>query len=98
MKGIGIPMSKLEEREAVVRRKSTVKTKVNDDSTEKTEQPQKAVQSNSEQTDKLIQRSYYLTDKLQKAITIKTAEGDLDKSGVVREALKLYLADILEKI
>ena len=91
-------MSKLEEREAVVKRKSTVKTKVNDDSTEKTEQPQKAVQSNSEQTDKLIQRSYYLTDKLQKAITIKTAEGDLDKSGVVREALKLYLADILEKI
>jgi len=46
----------------------------------------------------LIQRSYYLTDKLQKAITIKTAEGDFDKSGVVREALKLYLADILEKI
>lgn len=91
-------MSKLEEREAVVKRKSPVKTKVNDDSTEKTEQPQKAVQSNSEQTDKLIQRSYYLTDKLQKAITIKTAEGDLDKSGVVREALKLYLADILEKI
>jgi len=33
-----------------------------------------------------------------KAITIKTAEGDFDKSGVVREALKLYLADILEKI
>ena len=91
-------MSKLEEREAVVKRKSTVKTKVNDDSTEKTEQPQKAIQSNSEQIDKLIQRSYYLTDKLQKAITIKTAEGDLDKSGVVREALKLYLADILENI
>jgi len=98
LKGIGIPMSKLEEREAVVKRKSTVKTKVNDDSTEKTEQPQKAIQSNSEQIDKLIQRSYYLTDKLQKAITIKTAEGDLDKSGVVREALKLYLADILENI
>lgn len=48
--------------------------------------------------DKLKQRSYYLTDKLQKAITIKTAEGDLDKSGVVREALKLYLADILKNM
>jgi hypothetical protein len=46
----------------------------------------------------LKQRSYYLTDKLQKAITIKTAEGDLDKSGVVREALKLYLADILKEL
>lgn len=87
MKGIGIPMSKLEEREAVTKRKRITKTTVTDDNTEKTEQ-----------TDKLIQRSYYLTDKLQKAITIKTAEGDLDKSGVVREALKLYLADILEKI
>ncbi|MDR3602579.1 MAG: hypothetical protein P4L49_19205, partial [Desulfosporosinus sp.] len=93
MKGIGIPMSKLGEREAVAKRKRTIKTTVNDDNTEKTEQPQMAVQSYLEQTDKLIQRSYYLTDKLQKAITIRTAEGDFDKSGVVREALKLYLAD-----
>ena len=98
MKGIGIPMSKLEEREKVAKRKSIVKTIVNDDSTEQTEQPQKTVQSCPEHTDKLKQRSYYLTDKLQKAITIKTAEGDLDKSGVVREALKLYLADILKKL
>ena len=56
------------------------------------------VQTIVNDTDKLKQRSYYLTDKLQKAITIKTAEGDLDKSGVVREALKLYLADILKKL
>jgi len=91
-------MSKLEEREAVAERKNTVKTIMNDVGTEQTKQPQKTVQSYPEHTDKLIQRSYYLTDKLQKAITIKTAEGDLDKSGVVREALKLYLADILEKI
>ena len=46
----------------------------------------------------LYRSCYYLTDKLQKAITIKTAEGDLDKSGVVREALKLYLADILNQL
>ena len=56
------------------------------------------VQTTVNDADKLKQRSYYLTDKLQKAITIKTAEGDLDKSGVVREALKLYLADILIKL
>ncbi len=56
------------------------------------------VQTLVNDADKLKQRSYYLTDKLQKAITIKTAEGDLDKSGVVREALKLYLADILKKL
>jgi len=80
------------------KRNSMIKTIVNDDSTEQTERPQKTVQSCPEHIDKLKQRSYYLTDKLQKAITIKTAEGDLDKSGVVREALKLYLADILENI
>lgn len=42
------------------------------------------------------QRSYYLPDELIRAITIKTAESELDKSEVVREALELYLADILE--
>ena len=56
------------------------------------------VQTIVNDADRLKQRSYYLTDKLQKAITIKTAEGYLDKSGVVREALKLYLADILKKL
>ncbi|MHB8125805.1 MAG: hypothetical protein ACYDEJ_09250 [Desulfitobacteriaceae bacterium] len=56
------------------------------------------VQTIVNDADKLKQRSYYLTDKLLKAITIKTAEGDLDKSGVVREALKLYLDDILKKL
>jgi len=97
MKGIGIPMSKLEEREAVAKRKNNVEI-MNDVSTEQTEQPQNAVKCCPEHSDKLKQRSYYLTDRLQKAITIKTAEGDLDKSGVVREALKLYLADILKNI
>lgn len=90
-------MSKIEERETVDKRKSTVKTTVNDDSTEKPEQ-QKTLKSDPEHSGKLIQRSYYLTDELQKAITIKTAEGKLDKSGVVREALKVYLADILKNI
>lgn len=52
----------------------------------------------SENGEKYKQRSYYLTDDLLKAITIKTAETNLDKSGVVREALKMYLADILKKI
>lgn len=51
----------------------------------------------SEEKEKLVQRSYYLTTELLKAITIKTAEGDLDKSGVVREALKAYLKDYLDE-
>ena len=55
----------------------------------------KNTQSNS---DNFKQRSYYLTDDLLKAITIKTAETNLDKSGVVREALEIHLADILERI
>ncbi len=46
----------------------------------------------------LIQRSYYLTPELVKAITLKTADSSLNKSAVVREALKVYLADILEKM
>lgn len=44
------------------------------------------------------QRAFYLSDKLIKAIVIKTAESDLDKSGVVRSALDMYLADILKKM
>lgn len=98
MKGIDVPMGKLEEKESVHKRERLVQTIVDDENTEQTEQPHKIIQVGSERTNKLKQRSYYLTDKLQKAITIKTAEGDLDKSGVVREALKLYLADILKNI
>jgi hypothetical protein len=48
--------------------------------------------------ERYVQRAYYLPERLVKAITLKTAESDLDKSGVVREALKQYLADILEKM
>ena len=98
MKGIDVPMGKLEKKETVYKIESSVQTIVNDENTDQTEQPHKIMQGRSESTNKLKQRSYYLTDKLQKAITIKTAEGDLDKSGVVREALKLYLADILKNI
>jgi len=48
--------------------------------------------------EKMKQYSCYLPLKLQKAIIIKTAEGELDKSGVMREALRMYLADILSKM
>ncbi len=82
-------MSKLDEREAKAaaakERKSFVHTMVGDT-------PNKA------EEEKFIQRSYYLSERLLKAITLKTAEGELDKSGVVREALELYLADILKKM
>lgn len=81
-------MSKLDEREN--RRKTFVQTIVKPESN-----TEKEIENENE---KLIQRSYYLTNDLLKAITIKTAEGVLDKSGVVREALKVYLADILKNI
>jgi hypothetical protein len=48
--------------------------------------------------EKMKQYSFYLPLNLQKAIVIKTAEGELDKSGVIREALRMYLADILSKM
>jgi hypothetical protein len=73
--------------------------KVNGSSKPKTKDvPEVNKENKGETTEVLRQRSYYLTDGLLKAITLKTAESDLDKSGVVREALKLYLADILEKM
>lgn len=84
-------MSKLDEREAKAaaakERKSFVHTMVEDT-------PNKA----EEESEKFTQRSYYLSERLLKAITLKTAEGELDKSGVVREALEIYLADILKKM
>lgn len=48
--------------------------------------------------ERLIQKSYYLTEKQIAAITIKTATSDLDKSGVVRAALDQYLVDIIVKL
>ncbi|NLD49123.1 MAG: hypothetical protein GX660_18340 [Clostridiaceae bacterium] len=69
----------------------------NEDKQEQKAQPPKSSKVEPEDGEKFKQRSYYLTDELLKAITIKTAETNLDKSGVVREALEMYLADILEK-
>lgn len=86
-------MTKLEEREAKAsasRRKSFIQTMVTDDTAEEN--------TTKPETEKLIQRSYYLSDDLLRAITIKTGNGSKDKSGVVRDALEIYLADILEEI
>ncbi|MFV0362854.1 MAG: hypothetical protein ACK5LL_07165 [Suipraeoptans sp.] len=47
---------------------------------------------------KYKQKAYYITEEHIKAITIKTANSTLDKSGVIREALDLYLKDILESL
>lgn len=90
----------LEEREAkaaAAKRKSFVQTMANEDKQEQNTPPPKSSKVETEDGEKFKQRSYYLTDELLKAITIKTAETNLDKSGVVREALEMYLADILEK-
>lgn len=96
-------MSKLEEREN--RRKSFIEAVVEEPREKEEELNEKAKETKgSAVRDKvkedavLVQRTYYITNDLVKAITIKTAEGELDKSGVVREALKAYLSEILETI
>lgn len=38
-------------------------------------------------------KTYFLTDELIKAIALKSAHDDMDKSEIVREALKSYIED-----
>jgi hypothetical protein len=42
-------------------------------------------------------KSYYLSDRLYKAVGLQAALTGLDKSAIVRSALTIYLKDILEK-
>ncbi len=49
-----------------------------------------------EEPEKLTLRSYYLTDDLIEAVAVKAAKSKLDKSSVVRNALKSYLSEYLE--
>jgi N12 class adenine-specific DNA methylase len=44
-----------------------------------------------------IQRAYWITKELDRAIKLKGAYEDMDNSEVVRAALKRYLADIIER-
>ena len=43
-----------------------------------------------------IQRNFYIDPRHDKAIDYKAAASHLDRSGVIRAALDLYLANILE--
>lgn len=51
-----------------------------------------------ENPENFVNRTYALPAELVKAITLKTAEGDMNKNEVVQAALEAYLADILVKI
>lgn len=42
-------------------------------------------------------KSYYITKELYKAIGIKSTVESVDKSKIVRDALTIYLKDILEE-
>lgn len=49
--------------------------------------------------EKLIQRAYYITEKQSKALKLQTILGDeKDMSAIVRAALDIYLADVLNTI
>lgn len=52
----------------------------------------------SKEKEKYIAKTYYITPRLSKAIIIKTADGELDRSGVVRAALEMYLEEILNSL
>lgn len=55
------------------------------------------IKQNIADEDKPRQRTVYYSDRMAKAIILKTLETGLDKSGVVRAALEIYLKDLLEK-
>lgn len=49
--------------------------------------------------EKLIQRAFYITEKHTKALKLQTILGDeKDMSAIVRAALDIYLADVLNTI
>jgi len=52
--------------------------------------------------EKLVQMAFYVTEKQRKALKLKTAIGDKpedkDLSSIVRQALNIYLEDILKDI
>lgn len=46
----------------------------------------------------LIPKSYYITETLTKAIALKSAYSGVNKSRIVRDALKAYLSNELSKL
>lgn len=92
-------MSNFREREEK-RRKSFVQTHANEESGVKLDSKETNAQEEpvAKKTLNYKQKAFYLTEKQIKAITLKTIDSDLDKSGVVRAALDMYLADIIENL
>lgn len=54
--------------------------------------------SEDKQSVKYKQKAYYITDDIYKAVNLKAAKTGKDKSAIVREALSIYLKDILEEL
>lgn len=77
------------------KRKGVVHTMISQDVKE---QSDPGTKENGETAEKgnYKQKSYYLTEELFNAVNLKAALTGMDKSAIVREALTLYLADILE--
>lgn len=50
-------------------------------------------------SEKLVQKAYYITEREYKALKLKAAmSDDKDMSGLVREALEMYLKDTLDSL
>lgn len=52
----------------------------------------------TKETVKYKQKAYYITDDIYKAVNLKAAKTGKDKSAIVRDALSIYLKDILKEL
>lgn len=52
----------------------------------------------NKETVKYKQKAYYITDDIYKAVNLKAAKTGKDKSAIVRDALSIYLKDILKEL
>lgn len=62
------------------------------------ENQQDDIKRSEEVKEKMLNRSYYITKKIDKALGLKAVESETDKSSIVRIALELYLQDIINKM
>jgi len=73
----------------------------NEEENEAIESDNEIIAIKEKPAEKLVQTAFYITEKQRKAIKMKVAIGerpeDKDQSSIIRAALDVYLADILEK-
>ena len=68
---------------------------VNEEPEQEIVEPKKAKPA----SEKLVQKAYYITEREYKALKLKAAmSDDKDMSGLVREALEMYLKDTLDSL